>query len=113
MVDEFKSLKDSLLKSVLSAVSGGDSSSETNGNGGKSTFALREVIAALATLAGKGKDEIVQMISREIGNAIAGALKEPIRQAMKDKKLRMTFEFVPSEGAPSTKSSRRSSAKKK
>jgi hypothetical protein len=106
MVDEFRSLKESLLKSVFSAAS--------NDNGdanGRSLFALREVISTLASLAGKGKDEIVQMISREIGNAVAAALKEPMRQAMKDKKLRMTIEFVPQESSKNDHKKTKSHAK--
>ncbi len=55
----------------------------------------KEFIGNLATLAGKGKDEIVQLICREIGVATAAVLKEPLSQILKDKKLQLTLELVP------------------
>ena len=90
MVDDFKTLKDSIFKAVFSATQTGDSSKANN-----SSNSLRDMVGALASLAGKGKDEIVQIISREIGLAVAGLLREPINQALRDKKMRITIEFVP------------------
>lgn len=55
----------------------------------------KEFISNLANMAGKGKDEIVQIICREIGLATAAVLKEPVSQILKDKKLQLTLELVP------------------
>jgi hypothetical protein len=55
----------------------------------------KEVLYNLAGLAGKGKDELVQSICREIGQATAAVLKEPLAQLLKDRKLQVTIEFVP------------------
>ena len=57
----------------------------------------RELLSNLANWAGKGKDEIVQLICREIGYATAAVLKEPITQILKDKKLQLTLELIPKE----------------
>lgn len=55
----------------------------------------RELIGALASWAGKGKDEVVQTLCREIGQAVAAVLKEPLNQVLENKKLQFTIEFVP------------------
>lgn len=59
------------------------------------TSSAKEVLSTLAGLAGKGKDELVQSICREIGQATAAVLKEPMAQLLKDRKLQVTIEFVP------------------
>ena len=46
------------------------------------TSSAKEVLSALAGLAGKGKDELVQSICREIGQATAAVLKEPLAQLL-------------------------------
>lgn len=98
MVDDFKTLKETLIKSVFTTVVG-------NGQEGdrQSPSALRELISTLASIAGKGKDEIVQIISREIGIAVAGVIKEPMRQVLEDSKLKVTLELVPKDEGPSKK----------
>lgn len=58
------------------------------------TSTLRDLISMLASIAGKRKDEIVQMISREIGQAVAGVIKEPILRILEDQKLEITVELV-------------------
>ena len=55
----------------------------------------KEFLGTLASWAGKGKDEVVQMICREVGVALAAMLKEPLSQALKGKKIKFTVEFVP------------------
>lgn len=55
----------------------------------------REFLANLASWAGKGKDEIVQLICREIGVATAAVLKEPLSQILENRKLQLTLELVP------------------
>ena len=60
-----------------------------------SSSSAKEVLSTLAGLAGKGKDELVQSICREIGQATAAVLKEPLAQLLKDRKLQVTIELVP------------------
>ena len=89
-MEELKNLKDNLLKSMFSAVS---SVSDSQESAKGPTGALRDIIGGLASIAGKGKDEIVQIISREIGIAVAGAIKEPLTQILDSKKITITLEF--------------------
>lgn len=70
----------------------------------------RELLAALIKSAGKGKDEIVQIIGREMGFALAAVLKEPLEQLVKNKKLQISMELVPKDSIP--KSPRKKSKKK-
>lgn len=100
MPDDFKNLKDSLLKTVISGVS----NFTVNENQSDQNSSIRELVSSLASLAGKGKDEIIQIISREIGIAVAGVIKEPLTQLLEDQKLKVTLEFVPKteEPEPST-----------
>jgi hypothetical protein len=102
MVDEFKSLKDSFFKALIGSVAaepeGGDDDelgSDDDEAGGRRGRALA---AALFARAGKGKDEVVQIIAREIGVAVAAMLKEPLAKLAEHQKLQISFEFVPKKG---------------
>ena len=64
----------------------------------------KEFLGNLANWAGKGKDEIVQLICREIGTAAAAVMKEPMSQMLSDKKLQLTLELVPKELSQKRKS---------
>lgn len=55
----------------------------------------RDVLGAVASWGGKSKDEIVQVLCREIGVATAAVLKEPLNQVLENRKLRITMELVP------------------
>jgi hypothetical protein len=55
----------------------------------------KEFLSALASIAGKGKDDLVQTICREIGQATAAVLKEPIAEILRDRRLQVTIELVP------------------
>ncbi|MFW7380487.1 MAG: hypothetical protein ACOH5I_16865 [Oligoflexus sp.] len=71
----------------------------------------REFLATLASWAGKGKDEIVQLICREIGTATAAVLKEPLAQVLENRKLQLTLELVPKTTEKPKKSSPQASKK--
>lgn len=110
MTDERKSLRDGLFK-VLSSLgnaapevkieTGGSSDDEdevdddSSGRPLLDPSAARALISALFQRAGKGKDEVVQIVAREIGVAVAAMLKEPLSQLAKHQKLQISFEFVP------------------
>jgi hypothetical protein len=102
--EEFKNIKANLLKSVFSAVA---SVSDAES---KST-AIRDIIGGLASIAGKGKDEIVQIISREIGQAVAGVIKEPMLQILEERRVKVTIELVAKDGAKPLKKSKKKGAK--
>ncbi len=87
-----------VLKQLLSLLAKEDVRSRDKKSKDPSDSSLnqaKEVLSNLAGLAGKGKDELVQSICREIGQATAAVLKEPLAQLLKDRKLQVTIEFVP------------------
>jgi 5-carboxymethyl-2-hydroxymuconate isomerase len=104
MVDDLKNIRNQLFKAAMGAVSGISGSKDT-------AATLRDTVASLATLAGKGKDEIVQMISREIGQAVAGVIKEPILEIIRERKLQITIELKDAEDKPQSGSKKKSSKK--
>lgn len=103
MVDEFKTIRDNLFKAIsgLGASASDDSDDsddsdeEISGPRLVDAKATRALLQALFARAGKGKDEVVQIIAREIGMAVAAMLKEPLSQLAKHQKLQISFEFVP------------------
>jgi hypothetical protein len=107
MVDDFKSIRENLFK-VLTGIGAGapgtgeDDEDADDDSGvrirGLDAGAARALIGALFARAGKGKDEVVQIIAREIGVAVAAMLKEPLSQLARHQKLQISFEFVPKEG---------------
>ncbi len=60
----------------------------------------KEFLGALASWAGKGRDELLHMICKEIGEATASVLKEPLHELMKTKKLQITIELLAIEDEP-------------
>ncbi len=52
------------------------------------------------------------MISREIGQAVAAMLKEPINQTLAQKKLKITIELVPRSSEKDSPSAKAPKAKK-
>ncbi len=82
-----------VLKHLAALMAKEDSKGESKDEG--TVAGAKELLFALAGLAGKGKDELVQSICREIGQATAAVLKEPLAQLLKDRKLQVTIEFVP------------------
>jgi hypothetical protein len=106
MVDEFRTIRDNLFK----ALTGRDRDEGQEGDdegggpeglggfGGLDAGAARALLGALFARAGKGKDEVVQIVAREIGLAVAAMLKEPLAALAKHQKLQISFEFVPKSG---------------
>lgn len=109
MVDEFKSIRDSLFKTlsgltITTREDDDDTESEDKddrASGGPSSGvdarAAKALLGALFAKAGKSKDDIVQIIAREIGLTVAAMLKEPLTQIAKHQKLQISFELVPKE----------------
>ena len=75
----------------------------------------KEIINTTIKSAGKSKDELVQILGREIGLAWAAVLKEPLEKIIEGKSLQITIELVSKEGEePQFKvSTKKKKAKKK
>lgn len=107
-----------VLKQLLSLLAKEENGKNKSSKDSNDTYTggAKEVLFNLAGLAGKGKDELIQSICREIGQATAAVLKEPLAQLLKDRKLQVTIEFVPvknaKEKSPKPKKSSRESAPK-
>lgn len=108
MADDFKSMRDNLFK-VLTGIritspdfspAEEDDEEDASDRNRIDAGAARALISALFARAGKGKDEVVQIIAREIGVAVAAMLREPLSQLAKHQKLQISFEFVPKHGHP-------------
>jgi hypothetical protein len=105
MVEDLKSLKDNLFK-VLASRGQSDDDGDENENdsteergSSEGSFidskAARAIMSTIFARAGKGKDDVVQILAREIGMALAGMLKKPLSELAKNQKLQVSFEFVP------------------
>lgn len=98
MVDDFKSLRDGLFRTLLGSLDEDDDESATGSKSRLDASATKALLGQIFARAGKGKDEVVQIIAREIGVAVAAMLKEPLAQLAKNQKLQISFEFVPKSG---------------
>ena len=124
MVDDLKSLKDNLFKVLASRNQSedddDDGKDDDNERGsGEGSFidskAARAIMSTIFARAGKGKDDVIQILAREIGMAVAGMLKQPLSELAKNQKLQISFEFVPKkdgEAGVSLKTSMKSNSKK-
>lgn len=88
MAEDMKSRGDRILKNIInglasSAVTGDDNSG------------AKDLVFNLLSKAGKGKDEFVQVLGREIGLALAAVLAKPLAHITENKRVRVTIELVP------------------
>lgn len=67
---------------------------------------IKDLIGGAFKNAGKGKDEIIQTLGREIGLAWAAVLKEPIEKILDNRSLQITIELVPKKTQTKQKSSK-------
>ena len=115
MVDDLKSFKDSLLKTLVAgigSVAGGQSSTSDAGaqgddseqgegpDDGARAGLARDLLVTLLTKAGRSKDEVIQILGREIGSALAAMLRKPLAELARNQRLQVTFEFVPKDQTP-------------
>ena len=104
MADEFKSIRDNLFRALVGKSFGersdgfDDAEAEEASGPGMDASAAKVLLGALFARAGKGKDEVVQTMAREVGMAVAAMLKEPLALLAKHQKLQISFEFVPKDG---------------
>ena len=108
MVDDLKNVRKQVFKLVTSNLGLGKDDE---------SISLRDVLSTVAQIAGKGKDDVVNILCKEIGVAIAAMLKEPLNDVLETKELRVSFELVSknkdSADKTTKKKTKKSSAKTK
>ena len=87
MVDDLKNRGDRILKNILSGIAGTVTSDEES--------TARDLVFGLLSKAGRSKDEVIQILGREIGLALAAVLAKPMEQMTENKRVRITVELVP------------------
>lgn len=102
MVDDLKSRGDRILRNILSNLA---SSGNDDGAG------ARDLVLGLLSKAGKSKDEVIQILGREIGLALAAVLAKPLEQMTENKRVRITVELVPKANKSKKKRPSKRSAK--
>jgi hypothetical protein len=85
MVDDLKNRGDRILKNILQSFAGSDD----DGAG------TRDLVLGLLSKAGRSKDEVIQILGKEIGFALAAVLAKPLEQMTENKRIRITVELVP------------------
>jgi hypothetical protein len=75
---------------------------------------IKELFAGLLKSAGKGKNEVISVLGREMGLAFAAVVKEPLQKIVDSKAVNINFkiELVDKDKA-STGTAKRASATKK
>ena len=86
-MDDLKNRGDRILKNIISGIAG---SSKTDDDS-----TARDLVLGLLTKAGRSKDEVIQILGREIGLALAAVLAKPLEQMTENKRVRITLELVP------------------
>jgi|GEM_PF-1286616 len=119
---EKRDSKSGLLRALANGLTGGGAtssggaSSEDRGSRTEAS-AARDLLITLISKAGKGKDEVIQLLGREIGTALVALLKQPVQELFRNQRLQITLELVPKSSGPSAKLPRkkisRASAKNK
>lgn len=103
MVDDMKNRSDRILKNILSGIAGA-----TDPEG-----PAKDLISGLLSKAGRSKDEVIQILGREIGLALAAVLAKPLEQITENKRIRVTVELIPKAKKKSHSQSKRKNAKRK
>ena len=96
-MDDLKNRGDRILKNIISGIAGTAKSDEDS--------TARDLVLGLLNKAGRSKDEVIQILGREIGLALAAVLAKPLEQMTENKRVRITVELVPkskTKAAPAT-----------
>lgn len=84
-MDELKNRSDRILKNIISGLAGGSDPEAP----------AKDLIFGLLSKAGRSKDEVIQILGREIGLALAAVLAKPLEHLTETKRIRVTVELVP------------------
>ena len=116
MSEDPKSLFDLLYKTVKSSIPKSKINftyDDTGDDGENDNASVKALLGAVGSWAGKGKDEIVQIIAKEVGVAVAAMLKEPVIQILENRKLQITLDLVKTDPpVKKKKTTRKKSAKR-
>jgi len=84
---ETKTRRDRIIKNLLSGLAGPLQSDDES--------SAKDIVLGLLSKAGRSKDEVIQILGREIGLALAAVLAKPLEQMTENKRVRITVELVP------------------
>jgi len=86
-VTESKNRADRIIKNILTGLAGPLNAEEDS--------TAKDIVFGLLSKAGRSKDEVIQILGREIGLALAAVLAKPLEQMTENKRVRITVELVP------------------
>lgn len=122
VVEELKSIKYSVFKTLLASLQVAETEDEDTvapekqSEKHKENKLARDLLNALLFKAGQSKNEVVQILGKEMGTALAAMLKGPLGQVVENRALRITVELVPkddqNDSQASSSSNKRSSSSK-
>ncbi len=85
-MNETKTRRDRIIKNLISGITGATQSEDDS--------SAKDIVLGLLSKAGRSKDEVIQILGREIGLALAAVLAKPLEQMTENKRLRITVELV-------------------
>jgi hypothetical protein len=84
MNDNLKSKGDRIIKNIITNLSSLDDGTNA-----------QKIVLGLLSKAGRSKDEVIQILGREIGLALAAVLAKPLEKMTESKQLRVTIDLIP------------------
>ncbi len=102
-MNETKTRRDRIIKNLISGITGTSQSEDDS--------SAKDIVLGLLSKAGRSKDEVIQILGREIGLALAAVLAKPLEQMTENKRLRITVELVAKSKKPQEGRSKKKHAK--
>lgn len=100
---EQKTRRDRIIKNIISGITGPLQNDDDS--------TAKDIVLGLLSKAGRSKDEVIQILGREIGLALAAVLAKPLEQMTENKRLRITVELVAKKEKPSSSHSKKKHGK--
>jgi hypothetical protein len=100
-----KSRRDRLIKNILSGITGPLQNEEDS--------TTKDMVLGLLSKAGRSKDEVIQILGREIGLALAAVLAKPLEQMTENKRIKITLELEAKHKKPSAPQGKKKTGKTK
>lgn len=85
-MSETRQRRDRIIKNILSGLTGPLQNDDD--------ATPKDLVWSLLSKAGRSKDEVIQILGREIGLALAAVLAKPLEQMTENKRVRITVELV-------------------
>lgn len=102
-MSETKQRRDRIIKNILSGLTGPLQNDDDT--------TPKDLVWSLLSKAGRSKDEVIQILGREIGLALAAVLAKPLEQMTENKRVRITVELVAKKKKTQSTSSKKKHAK--